>query len=355
MFSDSLGSDTRRSDGPMERSLREWSALGHGNGQSGVHGASQAGPSHEPWSTTTGILGHGGDIGGERTNPTPNAINQSMNPNAYPPSASSTRIEQHGQVVGNMNNVAHGGNEEVPKLQFMDDLVWGLSDHPDHHDRLLAQADQLMAMNAKSPSGDGLELLGWLTEPGGAVNPAAAAPLPLPRQDLNVASALLPHSSSQRSQPLAQPPCIWPQTSSIREPTDEDGDIPLPWNYTYSYAKINRYISKQVTRVVSILRPYYLSIVHDRTDIELDAQTRTLRSLTRRIEDATTAFSPCPTLIWRRTGEIVGANKLMADLLGISKAKLTSVRRGETEPAFDSTLRDFSSIRLSCKMNRLRP
>jgi len=104
----------------------------------------------------------------------------------------------------------------------------------------------------------------------------------------------------------------------------------FPWNYTYSYAKIYRHMQKHWTEdsiqrvdgIISVLRPYFLSILHQRSDIEIIQQERLLQEIVTRYEKDTFELSPAAILLWRRTGDIVGCNEKMAKLIGIPESKL---------------------------------
>ncbi|KAJ9116769.1 hypothetical protein QFC24_006660 [Naganishia onofrii] len=79
---------------------------------------------------------------------------------------------------------------------------------------------------------------------------------------------------------------------------------------------------ERVDDIIRVLRPYFLSILHQRSDIEIVQQERWLQEIVSRYEKDAFELSPAAILLWRRTGDIVGSNEKMAKLIGIAKSRL---------------------------------
>lgn len=125
-------------------------------------------------------------------------------------------------------------------------LRWGLSDHPEQYERLLAQVEQYFSGdNPAAPGGD-TESLEWLVQPPThRSNPQSDNSATSSGSSENITSNG-DAPSHGRQQDRAQLSHTLP-SFRMREcqASVEREKPPLPWNYTYSYAKINRFISRQ--------------------------------------------------------------------------------------------------------------
>jgi hypothetical protein len=77
--------------------------------------------------------------------------------------------------------------------------------------------------------------------------------------------------------------------------------------------------------VISILRPHFLSIIHQRNDIEILQQEAVFRSTVLRYERDVFELCSAPMMVFRRTGDIVAANEPLARLLGVDRKRLSRV------------------------------
>ncbi len=105
-----------------------------------------------------------------------------------------------------------------------------------------------------------------------------------------------PPSAFLFAHPPARPPPSWSQSSNDR-----------------------------TTAVISILRPHFLAIVHQRDDEEISVQEAAFRSTVLRYERHVFELCSTPTLVWRRTGDIVAGNKAFAKLVGVKAKTLQRV------------------------------
>jgi len=223
------------------------------------------------------------------------------------------------------------------------DLLWGLLDFPDLHNYVHGQAVDWAAMPAFSPS-DGTE-----SHPPGKGNTPVSGRMPVGMEFLSPGTMATMHSANDGTSMAQQGtgsstsavagPSNRPYSLSVARPPstsdilgdDEWLEDIQPWNYTYSYARLNRYVKKywskesadRSTAVISILRPHFLSIIHQRNDIEILQQEAGFRTTVLRYEREVFELCSAPMMVFRRTGDIVAANDALANLLGIDRKRLS--------------------------------
>ncbi|KAF8336867.1 uncharacterized protein EI90DRAFT_3144589 [Cantharellus anzutake] len=105
-----------------------------------------------------------------------------------------------------------------------------------------------------------------------------------------------------------------------------------PFNYVKGYARLSRWMDKNVSsqskqlilQPLSVLRPKFRAIAQSLTDIDLVFIEEAFERL---LLDYDRVFSAMgiPACLWRRTGEIYKGNKEFADLIGVD---VTQLREG---------------------------
>ena len=67
--------------------------------------------------------------------------------------------------------------------------------------------------------------------------------------------------------------------------------------------------------MINVVRPRFLPISHERSDIELMHSEMELQVVIQPYENDVFGVCPAPMLVWQRTGDIVAASESFADMM----------------------------------------